>query len=79
MAVKKRGRPATGKAVPVTDRVSRYRQRIKKEGSRRVDLYLTAPADAALKACLEHHGGGSPSDLIETLLLAEWRKVGGRP
>lgn len=72
----KRGRPTTGRAVPVSSRVKLHRSKLKATGGRRLEVVLTAPAAAALDAVLAY-AKTTKNELIERLLIDEWRKIGG--
>jgi len=71
MAEKKRGRPPTGKAVPVTERVKKVRQKQKAAGLKRVELYLDPLSADALDRCHAANRSVTKSQLVGLLLQRE--------
>lgn len=71
MAEKKRGRPPTGKAVPVTKRVAKARQKVKATGGQRVELTLDAASSEALRVCKAANRSVTLSQLVGALLQRE--------
>jgi hypothetical protein len=74
-AVKKRGRPPTGKAATGAERVRKFRQRAGKDGGRRLDLVLDRASVDALGVCMTEHKG-TVGELVGSLLRREAARLG---
>lgn len=71
MTEKKRGRPPTGKAVPISKRVAKARQKLKASGGRRVEFLLDDASYKALQVCKAANRSVTFSQLVGALLQRE--------